>query len=129
MTEENEIEELAKEMTRAEQFWWRVWGQHWPARTIFAKRFWNEPFDEYPQTWYYMPNWKPMKLLLQWLCGITCGHEKSKTEWGYGGGEYVDNWCRWCNKLLKVPISEARFRHPSFNEWRPDKTMKFDDDA
>ncbi len=114
-------EEYAKEMTKAEQFWYRVWGRHWLARTIFAKRFWNEPFKDYSQTWYYVPHWKPMKSFLQGLCWLICRHEKSDTEWGYGGGEYVDNWCRWCNKVIKVPISETRFRHPTFNEIRPDK--------
>ncbi len=118
-------EEQAHEMTRSEQFWYRAWGRHWPARTIFAKRFWNEPFNDYPQTWYYMPYWKPMKRLIQWICGVVGGHEKSKTEWGYGGGEYVDNWCRWCNKVIRVSISETRFRHPTFNEMRPDKRPEF----
>ncbi len=120
---------MSEEIVRTppEQFWHRMWGQHWPARTIFAKRFWNEPFKDYPQTWYYMPHWKPTKLFLQWLCGIICGHEHSKTEWGFGGGKFVDHWCRWCNKCIQVPISEARFLHPTFNEMRPDKTMKFDE--
>ena len=121
-------EEYAKEMTRSEQFWYRVWGQRMIARTIFSKRFWNEPFEEYPQTWYYMPYRGLTRRFLQGLCGFICGHEKSDTEWGYGGGKYVDNWCRWCNKVIKVPISEARFRYPTFNEMRPDKTMTFDDE-
>ena len=120
-----EIEELAKEMTKADWFWYHVWGKRWLVRTIFAKRFWNEPFEDYPQTWYYMPYRGVAKRVLQWLCGLIGGHEKSKTEWGYGGGDYVDNWCRWCNKVIRVPISEARFTHPTFNEMRPDKTITF----
>ena len=118
----------AREMTRSEQFWYRVWGQHWLARTIFSKRFWNEPFKDYPQTWYYMPHWNPMKLFLQRLCGMIGGHENSNTEWCYGGGDFVDSNCRWCDKVIKIPISEARFRYPTFNEWRPDKTMTFDNE-
>ena len=114
----------SNEFTKANLFWYRVWHQWWIARTIFRKRFWKEPFQDYPQTMYYMPHWKPLKIPIQWLCGRICGHEHSKTDWGYGGGEYADNWCRWCNKRLRVPVSETRFRHPSFNKMRPDKNRK-----
>ena len=88
---------------------------------------WNNP-----QTWYLMPprwNWKkkipnglgvygqpvfkdadsfwyPLRLLLQKLCGWMTGHELSKTEWGYGGGNVVDRNCRWCDKLFEVPKQE-----------------------
>ncbi len=34
------------------------------------------------------------------------GHEISKTEWGYGGGLFVDRNCRWCDKVIKVPKYE-----------------------
>lgn len=47
--------------------------------------------------------------LWQWLCGLK-GHEISKTEWGYGGGDTADVWCRWCNKLMKIPKTELQFR-------------------
>ena len=45
-------------------------------------------------------------LFLQWLCGILTGHEISKTEFGYGGGGYIDRNCRWCDKVIKIPIKE-----------------------
>lgn len=47
-----------------------------------------------------------LRPFLLWLCSKLTGHEPSKTEWGYGGGRFVDRNCRWCDKLLKVPISE-----------------------
>ncbi len=115
-----------RNMTRSEQFWYQVWGKRWLARTIFSKRFWSEPFKDYPQTWYYMPQRGPGRRFCQMICGLFGGHEHSKTEWGYGGGEYVDNHCRWCDKVLKVPITEARFRHQTFNEMRPDKWTDFE---
>jgi hypothetical protein len=37
------------------------------------------------------------------------GHEISQTESGYGGGRWADKWCRWCDKLIKVPIEESPF--------------------
>ncbi len=109
-----------REMTPFDMFWHKIWFNTWLARTIFSKRFWNEPFDDYPQSWYYMPHWKWLRTPLQFLCGLR-GHEPSKTEWGYGGGGKVDTWCRWCNHVSQVPISEARFRYPTFNKMRPDQ--------
>ncbi len=94
---------------------------NWLARTIFDKRFWAEHRQFYPQTWYYMPYWKPARKVCQIICGIIGGHEHSKTEWGYDGGDFVDDRCRWCDKIIKIRIEEARFRHKTFNEMRPDK--------
>lgn len=51
---------------------------------------------------------------VQLICGVTLGHEISKTEWGYGGGNNVDVWCRWCNKMLSIPKDEAHFRFRRF---------------
>lgn len=42
------------------------------------------------------------------MCGLT-GHELSRTEWGYCGGQYADRWCRWCNKMIKVPKESVYF--------------------
>lgn len=47
-----------------------------------------------------------MRPLLQKICGWMTGHEPSRTEWGYGGGKFVDRNCRWCDQLLQVPIAE-----------------------
>ena len=74
---------------------------------------WSAHNRGYPQLWYVW-NFRP-KPLSKWLrrhviekiCGALTGHEPSETEWGYGGGDYVDRWCRWCNKLLKVHRKEA----------------------
>jgi len=119
----SDIDKPTIKRTKAQQFWHKVWGRWWIARTIFSKRFWNEPFKDYPQTWCYMPHWKILKLPIQWFCGVTCKHELSETEWGFGGGDNVDCWCRWCNKMLSIPITEARFRFPVFNAMRPDKMI------
>ena len=45
---------------------------------------------------------------IQWLCGVLTGHEISKTEWGYGGGKFVDCNCRWCDKLIKIHKEESK---------------------
>lgn len=76
-----------------------------------------EPFREYPQTWYYMPKRRGLvrrglRAALQWLCGKWGGHELSETEWGYGGGERVDRWCRWCDTRIQVPKEQSERRAP-----------------
>lgn len=57
----------------------------------------------YPQGWYRMPRNRFLRTLCKRICGILGGHEISKTEWGYGGGEYADRNCRWCDVLIRVP--------------------------
>jgi hypothetical protein len=42
---------------------------------------------------------------IRWLCGKFTGHQISKTEWGYAGGEQMDVWCRWCNEVGTAPAS------------------------
>lgn len=71
--------------------------------------------EKYFQTWMYISKLRRVKFvgkilvaIIQFFCGLK-GHELSKTEWGYGGGEYADRWCRWCNKLIKVPKTSIRF--------------------
>ena len=65
---------------------------------------------QYPQLWYCMPSNKLLRKALQFLCGLLGGHELSETEWGYGGGKYADRWCRWCDKLVKVPRESILFK-------------------
>jgi len=62
----------------------------------------------YFQTWHYIARIRPcfIKCFIQFLCGLR-GHELSKTEYGYGGGMYIDRWCRWCNKLIQIPYVEV----------------------
>lgn len=69
----------------------------------------------YFQTWPYVAKIRRIPMVgqllsktLQFICGLR-GHELSKTEWGYGGGEYADRWCRWCNKLIVVRKTEIQF--------------------
>jgi len=66
---------------------------------------------KYPQLWWYNSRLyqknKSMALLWRWLCEKILGHELSNTEHGSGGGRYVDHWCRWCNKLIEIPIEES----------------------
>ena len=54
--------------------------------------------------------------LIQLTCGIITKHEPSKTEWGYGGGDRVDVWCRWCNYNWTISRHEAVFLFPAFGE-------------
>lgn len=66
---------------------------------------WHE--SGYIQTWYLMPSWKPLRRLFQHIHGIIWSHTPSKTEWGYGGGNFADLHCRWCDQLMRMPIDET----------------------
>jgi len=92
---------------------------------IWLSKNWKKNKDtDYPQTWNYLPRAKRFpktRKLLQWLCGVFGGHELSKTEWGYGGGDYADRHCRWCDKLIKVPKESIYFE---FKECDPRSLMK-----
>lgn len=90
--------------------------------------------QKYPQLWYYMPkrwvkikgkyysNGNPMlrraklRLFLERLCGILTGHELSKTEWGYNGGNFLDRNCRWCDKSFVVPKDEEPTKRDFFEK-------------
>jgi hypothetical protein len=61
------------------------------------------------------PRW--MHKPIQALHGLF-GHTPSKTEWGYGGGNTVDTWCRWCNKFQQMPMETARFYFPQLAGWK-----------
>jgi len=65
---------------------------------------------DYPQLWYCWPRWtkrvKWVHRLKTWLCGKITGHEWSETESGYSGCG-VDRWCRWCDKMVTMPLSES----------------------
>lgn len=39
------------------------------------------------------------------ICGAR-GHTPGG-DWGFGGGETVDSWCRWCDHYSLIPKSEA----------------------
>jgi hypothetical protein len=61
--------------------------------------------NRYLQTWALvsrMSRWpligKVLAKAVRWTCHKVTGHEASKTEYGYGGGDFVDVWCRWCNE-------------------------------
>jgi len=65
---------------------------------------------KYIQTWKYVGKLRvvpPIYSVAQWICSKVTGHEASRTEWGYGGGSHADVWCRWCNRLGKMPIADA----------------------
>lgn len=68
---------------------------------------------DYPQLWYIWlgkPYWLRRKIkrwIVQPICGMVTGHEISKTEWGYVGGNYIDLNCRWCDKTIKMHCKEA----------------------
>lgn len=103
---------------------------------IWLSKNWEKNKDtNYPQTWYYMPpRWKwvwsaesqierpiphpvgfKARKIIEFLCGLIGGHELSKTEWGYGGGKYADRHCRWCDKVIKVPIESIYFQFKDSN--------------
>ena len=65
-------------------------------------------------------------LAIQWLCGKIAGHEASKTEWGYGGGDMADVWCRWCNHQWQVPKSVIQFRNKDTAHLIQDVGKEFD---
>ena len=65
----------------------------------------------YFQTWHRVVGLRRYRLAIligpiQFLCKIISGHQLSETEWGYGGGQTFDRWCRWCNKKFSVPVAE-----------------------
>lgn len=74
---------------------------------------WDRDNREYPQLWYCMPYWAPACSLIEWLCGILVGHELSNTEWEFDGGGFIDRYCRWCNKMIRVPKDEE----PTRRDW------------
>lgn len=72
-----------------------------PANTVFTEKVPQpDPIRRKRIVGYWL------RPLLQWFCGLVTGHEPSKTEWGYGGGKFVDRNCRWCDYRIKVPIQE-----------------------
>ena len=84
------------------------------------RRNWGE---DYVQGWYctgirHGPKYRYRRPILEAGCWLLTGHELSQTEWGYGGGEFVDAHCRWCDKVMRVPYEEACFRFPEFREMR-----------
>jgi len=75
----------------------------------------------YIQTWKYCARVRNVfsgKLyrFIQGLCRRFTGHEWSKTEWGYGGGNTADVWCRWCNKFETLPYEEVAKAHPQMRK-------------
>ena len=75
-----------------------------------SKNWYKNKGKDYSQTWYYMPKkFRNLRKIIQCICGLWDGHELSNTEWGYGGGQYADRWCRWCDKRIKVPKDSIRF--------------------
>ncbi len=80
--------------------------------------------EEYIQGWYCWPKsskWPRLRKTISLICGVITGHEISKTEWGWGGGESIDCHCRWCDKVIEITKDEARFRFDTFNEWGKDQ--------
>lgn len=67
--------------------------------------------------WRFVGAW--LGAAIRWGCGKVTGHTPSKTEWGYGGGDNADVWCRWCNQLGSMPVSKAldRFENMRSTVW------------
>lgn len=72
---------------------------------------WPKSRRLYPQTWWLVPGRRNRSGLLYQsvtaICEFLTGHELSETEKGYGGGTYMDCNCRWCDKVIRVPIAEC----------------------
>lgn len=51
---------------------------------------------------------RPLNKILQFLCGI--GGHSFDGDWGYGGGDYADVWCRHCDHFAQVPKTSIWFR-------------------
>ena len=51
---------------------------------------------------------KPIKWLIQFLCGLR-GHSYDG-DWGYGGGDFADVWCRHCNYFTQVHKTSIWFK-------------------
>lgn len=47
---------------------------------------------------------------IQLICGITTGHSYDG-DWGYGGGDYADVWCRHCDNFTSVHKTSIWFRN------------------
>lgn len=94
-----------------------------PYIAMLHPKNWNNESYEYPQLWYVwsgfgFSRWSVAKdgtrtrtkrrVVIEQICGFLTGHELSNTEWGYGGGAFVDRNCRWCDKCIKVHKKEDR---------------------
>ena len=74
--------------------------------------------DGYLQTWPLAVRTRHIPVIGEWMyasirsaCQKLCGHEPSKTEWGYGvGNNHADVWCRWCNQIGQIPLTETTER-------------------
>ena len=88
--------------------------KRWVLSFLFGRFKKNRNCKKYPQTWFYATRIRGSfpwtYALLQFLCWVVGGHELSETEWSYGGGDYADRWCRWCNKHFYVPKESVYFR-------------------
>lgn len=42
-----------------------------------------------------------------WLCEKSGGHEASPTKQGYMGGNMLDTWCKHCDHMYQIPVSEV----------------------
>jgi hypothetical protein len=81
-------------------------------------------WTKYPQTWWIFARFKltkrwwsirrkcyknPLGIAKEFVCGILTGHEASLTEYGYGGGSYIDRNCRWCDHVIKEPLETSKW--------------------
>jgi hypothetical protein len=74
---------------------------------IFRPFMDDEGRRAYPQSWWFVPVhesfWRFLRWPIQTSCRILGGHELSANESAYAGCDYIDKWCRWCNKRVRVP--------------------------
>ena len=85
-------------------YWWFTYGERHDISIDEYKRKLS-----YPQTGFLFIRFRRKFKLLKfsyWLCGLITKHEISETDWGYGGGDMCDYWCRWCDKLFQMPKRE-----------------------
>lgn len=99
---------IGKMMPYFARFHWSNWRKgrwHYPqlwwvankiARFLSGQKKGKELTAQYRKTQFF----------IEVICGFLTGHELSETEWGYGGGRYIDRHCRWCDKTFQLPKQE-----------------------
>lgn len=52
-------------------------------------------------------NFLKVRKQAKWLCGHITNHVSNPTEHGYGGGQFCDHWCIYCDGQFQIPLVEC----------------------
>ena len=81
--------------------------KRWLFMKVFLSwRWWRTVNREYPQTWFCVPGFRPIRWLVQRVCGWLGGHELSDTEFSWDGYTVMRN-CRWCDRAFFLPPDDC----------------------